>query len=34
MIEAGLLRRSEEDTLDDFRAVYDFDEAFALAETA
>jgi uncharacterized repeat protein (TIGR04138 family) len=33
MIEAGLLRRSDDDTLDDFRGVFDFDEAFALAET-
>jgi uncharacterized repeat protein (TIGR04138 family) len=33
MIEAGLLRRSEEDTLEDFRGVFDFDEAFALTET-
>jgi len=33
MIEAGLLRRSDDDSLDDFRGVYDFDEAFALAET-
>lgn len=33
MIEAGLLRRSDDDSLEDFRAVYDFDEAFALAET-
>lgn len=34
MIDAGLLRRSEDDSLEDFRAVYDFDEAFSLAETA
>ncbi|MEQ8845358.1 MAG: hypothetical protein RIB58_10945 [Phycisphaerales bacterium] len=28
MVEAGLLRTSERDSLDDFRGVYDFDEAF------
>jgi uncharacterized repeat protein (TIGR04138 family) len=33
MIEAGLLRRSDDDTLEDFRGVFEFDEAFALAET-
>jgi uncharacterized repeat protein (TIGR04138 family) len=33
MIEAGLLRRSDDDSAEDFRGVYDFDEAFALAET-
>jgi len=32
MIEAGLMRKSNEDSLDDFRAVYDFDEAFSAAE--
>jgi uncharacterized repeat protein (TIGR04138 family) len=33
MIDAGLLRRSDEDTLEDFRHVFEFDEAFALTET-
>ncbi len=28
MVDAGLLRTSENDSLDDFRGVYDFDEAF------
>ncbi|MDX2131694.1 MAG: hypothetical protein SFY69_06560 [Planctomycetota bacterium] len=28
MIEADLMRKSDEDTFDDFRRVYDFDEAF------
>lgn len=28
MIEAGLLRKTEQDSLDDFRGVYDFREAF------
>jgi uncharacterized repeat protein (TIGR04138 family) len=28
MIEAGLMRKTEEDSLEDFRAVFDFDEAF------
>jgi uncharacterized repeat protein (TIGR04138 family) len=32
MIDAGLMRKSDEDTLEDFRAVYDFDEAFSAAE--
>lgn len=32
MIEAGLMRKTEEDTIDDFRAVYDFGEAFAAVE--
>lgn len=32
MIEAGLMRKTDEDSLDDFRAVYDFDEAFAVVE--
>lgn len=37
MVEAGLMRKTEEDTLQDFDGVYDFDEAFAepgLAPTA
>lgn len=29
MIEAGLMRKTEEDSLEDFLSVYDFDEAFA-----
>ena len=32
MIDAGLLRRSDDDSIEDFRGVYDFDEAFNLAE--
>ena len=28
LIEAGLMSRSDDDTLDDFRDVYNFDEAF------
>jgi uncharacterized repeat protein (TIGR04138 family) len=28
LVEAGLLSRSEHDTREDFRRVYDFDEAF------
>ncbi len=32
MIEAGLMSSSDSDTLDDFRAVYDFGEAFSEAE--
>lgn len=28
MVDAGLMRKTDEDTLDDFRDVYDFDEAF------
>lgn len=31
LVEAGLLRKTDEDTLDDFRGVYDFSEAFDLA---
>lgn len=34
MIEAGLMRKTEEDRLDDFRAVYEFDEAFVGPEQA
>lgn len=33
MIEAGLLRKTEQDAFDDFVGVFDFDEAFAPAET-
>lgn len=32
MIDAGLMSRTDEDTIDDFRAVFDFDEAFCEAE--
>jgi uncharacterized repeat protein (TIGR04138 family) len=32
LIEAGALRKSDEDSLDDFRDVYMFDEAFAPSE--
>lgn len=28
MIDGGLMRRSEQDTIEDFRGVYDFEEAF------
>ena len=34
MVEVGLMRKTEEDTLEDFRAVYDFDEAFDPAQIA
>lgn len=29
MIDAGLMTKNNDDTMDDFRAVYDFDEAFS-----
>jgi len=32
MIEAGLMSRTQEDSLDDFRGVFDFSEAFARDE--
>lgn len=32
MIDGGLMRRSDEDTIEDFRGVYDFDEAFLAIE--
>ncbi|MEM8756651.1 MAG: Minf_1886 family protein [Planctomycetota bacterium] len=32
LIEAGVLRESQDDRYDDFVGVYDFDEAFAEAE--
>lgn len=32
MIAAGLLRASEQDSIEDFRGVYDFDEAFPADE--
>ncbi len=28
MVEAGLMRKTDEDRMEDFRAVFDFDEAF------
>ncbi len=28
MIDAGLMRKTDDDSMDDFRAVYEFDEAF------
>lgn len=32
MIDAKLMRKSDADTLEDFHAVYDFDEAFSAGE--
>jgi uncharacterized repeat protein (TIGR04138 family) len=32
MVGQGLLSKTEEDSLDDFRAVFDFDEAFSASE--
>ena len=32
MIDHGLMSKTDEDQLDDFRAVYDFDEAFSREE--
>lgn len=29
LVEAGLMRKTDEDTLEDFQGVYDFDEEFA-----
>jgi uncharacterized repeat protein (TIGR04138 family) len=29
MIEQGMMSKTAEDTLEDFRGVYDFDEVFA-----
>lgn len=34
MIEAGLMRKTDEDSLEDFSGVYDFDEAFATPASA
>ena len=34
MIEEGLMSKTDHDTVDDFRAVYDFDEAFSHDELA
>lgn len=33
MIEAGLMRKTEEDSLEDFQGVFDFDEVFAVGDT-
>lgn len=33
LVDAGLLRKTDEDSLDDFRGVYDFDEAFGQGVT-
>ena len=32
MIDGGLMRRSDQDTIEDFRSVYEFDEAFTGVE--
>lgn len=32
MVEAGILRKTDEDTIDDFRDVYDFEEEFGAVE--
>lgn len=32
MVDAGLMRKTDEDTLEDFRGVYDFGEAFSTVE--
>lgn len=32
MVEAGLLRKTEEDSIEDFAGVFDFDEAFGASE--
>jgi uncharacterized repeat protein (TIGR04138 family) len=29
MIDAGMMRKNDDDTIEDFEAVFDFDEAFA-----
>ncbi len=34
MVEVGLMRKTEEDSLEDFSGVYDFDEAFDPAQMA
>jgi uncharacterized repeat protein (TIGR04138 family) len=34
MIDLGLMSKTEDDTLEDFRGVYDFEEAFSDAELA
>lgn len=34
MIDVGLFSKTSEDSLDDFRAVYDFEEAFCRSELA
>lgn len=34
LVEAGLLRKTDEDTIEDFRGVYDFRDAFGAATPA
>jgi len=34
MVEAGVLRTSHEDSIDDFTGIYDFDEAFSAESLA
>ena len=34
MINAGLMTKTDDDRLEDFRGVYDFDEAFSEDELA
>ncbi|MBX3351450.1 MAG: hypothetical protein KF684_00835 [Phycisphaeraceae bacterium] len=34
LVEAGLLRKTDEDTIEDFRGVYDFRDAFGAAMPA
>ena len=34
MVEHGLMRKTDEDSIDDFRSVYDFEEAFETLEVA
>lgn len=34
LVEAGLMRKSDEDSLDDFQGVFEFDEAFATPSMA
>ncbi len=34
MVEVGLMRKTDEDSIEDFRAVYDFHEAFDPAQLA
>ena len=33
MVDAGLMRKTDEDTLEDFQGVYDFDEEFGVGLT-
>lgn len=34
MVSAGLMRKTDEDTIEDFKGVYDFEEAFDRVEVA